>query len=55
MEDNVDKILTECEKISKEGIYISILGISSSFRTDLAELTSHVKGANYVVITEIKI
>ena len=55
MEDNVNKTLTEfCEKISEEGIYISILGISSSFRTDLAELTSHVKGANYVVIKEIK-
>ena len=54
MEDNVDKTLTEfCEKLSKEGIYISILGISKRFRTDLAELTSHVKGANYVVITEI--
>ena len=55
MEDNVNRTLTEfCEKISEEGIYISILGISSSFRTDLAELTSHVKGANYVVIKEIK-
>ena len=55
MEDKVGKTLTEfCEKISEEGIYISILGISSSFRTDLAELTSHVKGANYVVIKEIK-
>ena len=54
MEDNANKTLTEfCEKISKEGIYISILGISNRFRTDLAELTSHVKGANYVVITEI--
>ena len=55
MEDNVDKTLTEfCEKISEEGIYVSILGISSSFRTDLAELTSHVKGANYIVIKEVK-
>ena len=55
MEDDVDKTLTEfCEKISEEGIYISILGISSDFRTDLAELTSHVKGANYVVIKEIE-
>jgi len=55
MEDNVDKSLTEfCEKISEEGIFISILGISSSFRTNLAELTSHVKGANYVVIKDIK-
>ena len=55
MEDNVGKTLTEfCEKISEEGIYVSILGISSSFRTDLAELTSHVKGANYIVIKEVK-
>ena len=54
MEDNANETLTEfCEKISEEGIYISILGISDNFRTDLAELTSHVKGANYVVITEI--
>ena len=54
MEDDVDKTLTEfCEKISQEDIYVSILGISRSFRTDLAELTSHVKGANYVVIREI--
>ena len=54
-EDRVNEELTKfCEKISKEGIYITILGISSSFRTDLAELTSHVKGANYVVIKESK-
>ena len=30
------------------------MGISNSFRTDLAELTSHIKGANYVVIKENK-
>ena len=55
MEDNLDKTLTEfCEKRAEEGVYISILGISSHFRTDMAELTSHVKGANYVVIKEIK-
>ena len=55
MEDEVDANLTHfCEKISKEGIYITILGISNSFRTDLAELTSHIKGANYVVIKESK-
>jgi len=55
MEDRLDKTLTEfCEKRSEEGVYISILGISSHFRTDMAELTSHVKGANYVVIKEIK-
>ena len=55
MEDNVDKKLTEfCEKISEEGVYITILGISNSFRADMAELTSHVKGANYVVIKEVK-
>ena len=55
MEDSFNKFLTEfCEKISEEGIYISILVISNSFRTNLAELTSHVKGANYVVIKEMK-
>ena len=55
MEDDVNEELTQfCEKISKEGIYVTILGISSNFRTDLAELTSHIKGANYVVIKDIK-
>ena len=55
MEDHVDEELTKfCEKISHEGIYVTILGISNSFRTDLAELTSHIKGANYVVIKESK-
>lgn len=55
MEDELDKTLTKfCEKISEEGIFLSIFGISSSFRTDLAELTSHVRGSNYVVIKEIK-
>ena len=55
MEDHVNEELTKfCEKISHEGIYITILGISNSFRTDLAELTSHIKGANYVVIKESK-
>jgi hypothetical protein len=55
MEDSINESLTQfCEKISEEGIYVTILGISSDFRTDLAEMTSHVKGANYVVIKEIK-
>jgi Mg-chelatase subunit ChlD len=55
MEDRINEELTKfCEKISLEGIYITILGISSEFRTDLAEMTSHIKGANYVVIKEIK-
>ena len=55
MEDSVDEVLTKfCEKISHEGIYVTILGISSSFRTDMAEMTSHIKGANYVVIKETK-
>ena len=40
MEDRVDISLTKfCKKISEEGIYITILGISSNFRTDLAEMT----------------
>ena len=55
MDDRVDEKLTKfCEKISNEGIYITILGISNNFRTDMAELTSHIKGANYVVIKESK-
>ena len=55
MEDSINEELTKfCEKISQEGIYVTILGISSSFRTDLAEMTSHIKGANYVVIKESK-
>jgi len=55
MEDSVDEQLTKfCEKISKEGIFITILGISYNFRSDMAEMTSHIKGANYVVIREIK-
>ena len=55
MEDNVNEELTKfCEKLSLEGIYVTILGISSNFRTDLAEMTSHIKGANYVVIKESK-
>jgi len=55
MEDRVDEELTKfCEIIAKEGIYVTILGISNEFRTDLAELTSNIKGANYVVIKESK-
>ena len=55
MEDRADSELTKfCEKISLEGIYITILGISSNFRTDLAEMTSNIKGANYVIIKESK-
>ena len=55
MEDRADSELTKfCEKASLEGIYLTILGISSNFRTDLAEMTSNIKGANYVVIKEIK-
>jgi len=55
MEDNVNQDLTKfCENISNEGIFVTILGISSNFRTDLAEMTAHIKGANYVVIKESK-
>ena len=55
MEDSVDEQLTKfCEKISLEGIFVTILGISNNFRTDLAEMTSHIKGVNYVVIKESK-
>ena len=55
MKDKINNQLTKfCEKISNEGIYVTILGISNNFRTDFAELTSHIKGANYVVIRESK-
>ena len=55
MKDKLNNQLTKfCEKISNEGIYVTILGISNNFRTDFAELTSHIKGANYVVIRESK-
>ena len=55
MEDSIDENLSKfCKSISEEGIYITILGISDHFRTDLAEMTSHIKGANYVVIKNIK-
>ena len=55
MEDNDEHDLKLfVEKISKENIYVTILGISDSFKTDLAEITTNVKGANYVVIKDIK-
>ena len=55
MEDNVEHNLKLfVEKISKENIYVTILGISDSFKTDLAEVTTDVKGANYIVIKEVK-
>ena len=55
MEDDVEPNLKLfVEKISKENIYVTILGISDSFKTDLAEITTNVKGANYVIIKDIK-
>ena len=54
MEDNVQNDLKSfVEKISKENIYVTILGISKSFKTDLAEVTTQVKGANYTLITDV--
>ena len=55
MEDRANNDLAKfSEQMSKEGIYLTILGISSNFRTDLADMTSNIKGANYVVIKESK-
>ena len=55
MEDNIENDLKSfVEKISKENIYVTILGISESFKTDLAEVTTQVKGANYTLITDLK-
>jgi len=54
MEDNISNDLKSfVEKISKENIYVTILGISESFRTDLAEVATQVKGANYILITNL--
>ena len=55
MDDNQDENLTKfCQKISEENIYITILGISKNFNTSLAEMISHLKGANYVIIKDLK-
>ena len=43
MEDRANNDLAKfSERMSKEGIYLTILGISSNFRTDLADMTSNI-------------
>ena len=55
MQDNVGEDFAKfCENISNEDIYITILGISDSFQTNLAEKIANVKGANYIIIKENK-
>jgi len=39
-----------CKVMSNENIFLTILGISESFNTDLTELVSKIKGCNYYVI-----
>ena len=39
-----------CKVMSNENIFLTILGISESFNTDLTELISKIKGCNYYVI-----
>ena len=42
------------QKISEEGVYITILGISENFKTTFAEMIYHIKGANYVIIKDLE-
>ena len=53
---NILQAFIEAYNLMTQGINNknNIRRISNEFRTDLAELTSHIKGANYVVIKESK-
>ena len=46
-----EKFIQLCQKMSKEKIYLTILGISERFNTDLVEEIAHIEGSNYYVIT----
>ena len=48
-----EKFINLCHQISKEKIYLTILGISNSFNTELVEEIAHIKGSNYYVITKV--
>ena len=37
--------------MSKEKIYLTILGISDRFNTELVEEIAHIEGSNYYAIT----
>ena len=42
-----------CHQISKEKIYLTILGISENFNTELVEEIAHIEGSNYYVINNV--
>jgi uncharacterized protein YegL len=49
-----EKFINLCHQISEEKIYLTILGISNSFNTELVEEIAHIKGSNYYVITKVE-
>ena len=48
-----EKFINLCRQISKEKIYLTILGISDQFNTELVEEIAHIEGSNYYVITKM--
>ena len=49
-----EQFIELCHKMSKEQIYLTILGISNRFNTELADEVSNIKGSNYYVITNLE-
>ena len=49
-----EKFIELCNQMSEEKIYLTILGISNRFNTELAEEVSNIKGSNYYVITNLE-
>ena len=49
-----EEFISLCHKISKEKIYLTILGISDQFNTELVEEIAHIEGSNYYVITKME-
>ena len=48
-----EEFIDLCRQISKEKIYLTILGISDQFNTELVEEIAHIEGSNYYVITKM--
>ena len=46
-----EKFIQLCQQMSKEKIYLTILGISDRFNTELVEEIAHIEGSNYYSIT----
>ena len=46
-----EQFIQLCKQMSKEKIYLTILGISDRFNTKLVEEIAHIAGCNYYVIT----